>query len=58
MPCRLPVGIILSIAALGGDHLRMLLARVVRCQPSGDRWFYGCELANYLSEQEIQAWLS
>jgi hypothetical protein len=49
-------GTVLAVAPLGWTGPRVLVARVVRCQPAGPHWALGCELIDPLSESELLHW--
>jgi hypothetical protein len=47
-------GTILKVGLQGFNWSRLLLARVVHVTQEAGGWLHGCELANLLSEAEIQ----
>ena len=54
---KFPPGTILAIEPLSRRSSRTLLARVVHATAEADGWYHGCELANQLSETELDSWL-
>ena len=48
------VGTILKVGLQGFNWSRLLLARVVRVSAQPDGWYHGCELANILTEDEVE----
>lgn len=57
MPCQLPGGTFITIEAWGLPRARRLQAQIVHAKPFEFLWFCGCELAQPLSEEELQEWL-
>jgi diguanylate cyclase (GGDEF)-like protein len=55
---QLPERSLLTIEPLSGSRAKTLLARVVRSSPDVTGWLHGCELSCYLSEEELQDWLT
>jgi hypothetical protein len=51
-------GTILKVGLQGFNWSRLLLARVVHVAQQTDGWLHGCELANVLSEAEIEEVIS
>jgi hypothetical protein len=56
--CQVKEGTILEVAPRGVNFPRSLLARVVHSTTLANGWVYGCELANTLSDRELQLLLS
>ena len=55
--CKFAPGTILAVEPLSRSSTRTLLARVVRTTVEADGWYHGCELANALTDEELQGWL-
>jgi hypothetical protein len=55
---RVKEGTILAVEPRGLNFPRSLLARVVHVTQQANGWVYGCELANNLSDAELQMLLS
>jgi hypothetical protein len=55
---RVKEGTILEVEPRGLNFPRSLLARVVHVVPQANGWVCGCQLANNLSEAELQMLLS
>jgi hypothetical protein len=49
-------GTILVIEPWGRKAVHSVRARVVRTSREAFVWFYGCELTNPLSDEEVQTW--
>ena len=58
MPFAPQLGTILQIQAWDLATTTILQARVVRTAPVEFPWFCGCELTDWLGQEELQAWLS
>ena len=50
-------GTLLTVEPICGGRARTLLARVVRNERIEGGWIHGCELAQHLNAEELQAWL-
>jgi hypothetical protein len=58
MSTPVSTGTILKVGLQGFNWSRLLLARVVHAEQQDDGWYHGCELANILSEAEVQELVS
>jgi diguanylate cyclase (GGDEF)-like protein len=51
------VGTLLTVEPVCEGRARTLLVRVVRTERVEGEWIHGCELAQHLNTEELQAWL-
>jgi hypothetical protein len=54
LPTQLPPNSILHVAPPGRGFRRLLLARVVHATRVAEGWFYGCQLARGLTQEEVR----
>jgi diguanylate cyclase (GGDEF)-like protein len=54
----LPMSSLLTLEILDNSRPRLLLARVIRREPQGRGWLYGCELSQRMGEEDLRDWFA